>query len=167
MSQNFRQELYSLAQASQLETQDYRPFHQPIDASYLNNQIYLLACRTKMVQNMANAEILPTFFSAEATAYLLTMPNIYWLWAAIGGAVLCDDSEDAGAQIGLKAVKAAIAQMRANFSYKYDLRKPLDTLTPAQLCSRTAVGVVLVRSKPFDLDEIIINPLFAPETIGS
>ncbi|MBS1999759.1 MAG: hypothetical protein JSS86_25740 [Cyanobacteria bacterium SZAS LIN-2] len=167
MARIFRQELYNLAQIAQHETLAYRPFEQPFDASHLNGQVYALACRARGVDQMSNGEILPTFFSAEATAYLMTMPNIYWLWTAIKGAVLCDDSQDDDTKISLKAVKDAISRLRTDLAYKYDLRQALTELTPAQLCSRTTIGVVLVRSKPFDLDEIIVNPLFAPESLNA
>jgi hypothetical protein len=35
-------------------------------------------------------------------------------------------------------------------------------LSPSQVASRAVAGVLLVRARPSDLDEIVINPIFAP-----
>jgi len=163
MDKNFRQQLYNLAQAALQETVVYRSYMRPFDASHLSQELYQLACRSRGVLLMPNADILPTFFDEDATEFLLAMPNLYWFWATIKEGVIFDNVESGNAPIGLQALKLAVQAYKRDLAYKHDMRKKIDALTPAQLCSRTALGIVLIVVKVCDTDEIVFNPLFAEE----
>ncbi len=41
------------------------------------------ACRVRRKEGLSQSEVLSTFFTEEAAQYLLTFPNIHWLWRAV------------------------------------------------------------------------------------
>jgi hypothetical protein len=167
MNSNFHQEIFQLAQSQKATKETYRSYFRPFDQSQLGQELYSLACQTRQVQSLTDREILTTFFTAEAADYLFTLPNLFWFWATVRESVLWAAEEDSASLIDIKAVETAVTSLRNDMSPKYNLRKPLTVLSPAQLCARTAIGIVLVKVGPGDLDEIIVNPMFAPNKLGN
>ena len=66
---------------------------QRLDINYLGCRLRGLACETGEAKTKVPEDILSSFFSAPALAYLLELPNHYCFWtivkaAAMGGAVI-------------------------------------------------------------------------------
>lgn len=166
MHKIFNGELYQVADTEMHRQARLCSVYQPCTSTYLGAALNALACKTQAKTSVDEDKVLTTFFTAEAAAYLRAMPNLYWLWKAVTFALVCsaeDDTHQAGQAIGLSSVKQAEQSMRAEVSYKFDLNKPVEQLTAAQLCSRAAHGLILVKAGPGDNDEIVVNPIFAPQ----
>ncbi|MBK8219492.1 MAG: hypothetical protein IPK73_00590 [Candidatus Obscuribacter sp.] len=168
MTKNFRQALYQLAQAQRAEKIYLQSRLQPFDASHLPQELYNLACRVMGVQSMRNDEVLPVFFSEEATAILMRMPNQYWMWWVLQQAVLSTDAGE-DSKIGRDDIIHGVQQVRNQYAHKYNLRETIATLTPSadgkasresKIASRAAEGLVLIKTNAFELDEMVDNPLF-------
>ena len=162
----FNGALYQVADTEMHRQARLCSVYQPCTDTYLGAALNGLACKTLGQTSVDEDKVLTTFFSAEAAAYLRAMPNLYWLWKAVTFALVCsaeDGTHQEGAAIGLNSVKQAVQSMRAEVSYKFDLSKPVEKLTAAQLCSRAAHGLILVKAGQGDNDEIVVNPIFAPE----
>lgn len=167
MTNNFRKALYQLAQAQRAEKIYLQSRLQPFDVSHLPQELYSLACRVKGVESMRNDEILPVFFSEDATTILLRMPNQYWMWWVLQHAVLVTDGGDS--KIGRDDIIHGVHQVRNQYTHKYNLRETIATLTPSadgkasresKIASRAAEGLVLIKTNPFEFDEMVDNPLF-------
>jgi hypothetical protein len=161
MQQHFHEQLYRIATEKMLETAEERSFFCPFTENYFRANLYPLACQAKEAASMTDKEILPAFFADKATAYLLSLPNVYWFWATVREAVLDDRIYQGKRKIALKSVKSAVSRLRRALAHKADLKRPIAKLTAAQLCARTALGIILVKPQRFDLDEIVFNPMFA------
>jgi len=131
---------------------------------YLGPEINALACATAGVEQLDENSVLSAFFNQSAAAQIREMPNPFWMWTLISVVMSqCQSAQDVGERITSFDLQWAKLTMRTSMGLKFDLSKSLTQLTQAQLCSRVIRGVVLLRQGAGDSDEIIFNPLFAPE----
>ncbi len=154
--------LSALARRSMVEFAHEVAFYQPVNVNRLSNDFYLLAAKLSNYSIFSHREQLHMFFEPDAAELLLCMPNNYWFWTVVHGAIVRAGVRGARRPIPQTFVAEKLAEIRRIYGSKYNLHLAVSDLTPSQVASRAVAGVLLVRSRPSDLDEIVVNPIFAP-----
>jgi hypothetical protein len=175
MNMQIRMDLIETCKRLQLERSYLLSQLQPFDASHMPMELYELACQARGVKGMPNADILTSFFTADAVELLMKMPNIYFLLLTARVAAEIGDDEDSDC-ISKASVQLAVTEQRRSAGYKYNLRKRLADLADdprgdgrreSQIASRAVAGLILVKMAPAELDTIIDNPFyFDPQFVG-
>ncbi len=158
----FQRHLSALARRSLVEFAHEVGYYQPVNVDRLSNDFYRLAMKVSNYSIFSHMEQLRMFFELEAAELLLCMPNNYWFWKAVYGGFVKAGVRGARKPIPLSCVAEGLAEVRRIYGSKYNLHLAVSDLSPSQVASRAVAGVLLVRARPSDLDEIVINPIFAP-----
>lgn len=126
-----------------------------------------LARQLRGVDELDHAHVLPTFFTPGAVTLLMALPNLFWFWNvvyyAVGesrGSALIDESAVQ------RVINGRFRERRAAF---YDLKKPIDQLSPRELAMLVAEGVVLFKTTEWQHlngAELVLNPMFLPQAEG-
>ncbi len=154
------QRLHQLAEQMMSRWSFATNHYTPQGLTFVNPELYRLAAEFSGNSEIRYADVLPLLCEREACTILLSLPNHYWFWDVLFSATThLQGSED---KLTSDRVSKGMAISRHELSQKYDLTLPLKDLTAAQLASRTAAGVILVKHKSGDHDEIYFNPIFAP-----
>jgi hypothetical protein len=154
--------LYQLADAEVTKNICEVSRFMPMTDSMLGGDLYKLATEVTLRCLILQKELLHVFCEPAAAALLMRLPNRYWFWSAIKGAIMQVDDEGMAKPLTQEQVALALAEIRRGYTAKYNLRTSLAELNQAQVASRTAAGVILVRSCFGELDEVVFNPIFAP-----
>lgn len=175
MNMQIRMALTETCKQLQMERSYLLSQLQPFDASHMPMELYELACRARGVENMPNADILTSFFAADAVELLMKMPNIYFMLLTARVAAEIGDEGDRD-RISKASVQQAVTEQRRSDGYKYNLRKRLADLADdprgdgrreSQIASRAVSGLILVKFAPAELDTIVDNPFyFDPQFVG-
>jgi len=154
--------LYQLADRTAAQFVYEAGRYMPMDDSMLGSELYKLATETTWRSLILQKELLHVFCEPAAAALLLRMPNRYWFWTTLKSAIL--NVEDGGLNKPLteEHVALALAEIRRGYTAKYNLRLALSELSQSQVASRAVSGLLLVRACFGELDEIVLNPIFAP-----
>ncbi len=176
MNSNIPKSLYQITQIQCQENRHLVSRFQPFNTAFLPAALYTLACQAKAVESMPDAEIMPVFFSDDALTILTQIPNQYWLWVVIQSA-LPKATINEGAKISSEVIIDAVHSVRNQYRQKYDLTETIATLKPAangtatresKIASRAAAGLILIKTRACEFDEMVDNPLFFdPQFIGS
>ncbi len=127
--------------------------------SSFTQDLYTLACETRGVDSMTDADILPTFFTPEAVATLMSLPNLYWFWHIVRRALTHDEDLN-GTLVDSKAVSSAICEERRVHARAFDLSKSIGQLSREELAAWAAAGTILVTPTGPDF-QLIRNPIFS------
>lgn len=150
--------LYNLASTQIVHHSVVSCYYCQLKNEQLGQDIYKLACESKAVSSLAQAEILPVFFTAEAIEELLKLPNMFWFWHVIKESVVGHD--DPVSLVGLPAVKRAMSEMRVNAARGTDLRKDIAHLTQVETAYWVASGYLLVMVGDNWEKSVVRNPIY-------
>lgn len=137
-------------------------YYQPMNDSMLGPDIYKLAVETSLRPLILRKELLHVFFEPDAAELLLRLPNRYWFWTVVLGAIVKAEEVCRNKPVPQAFVAEKLAEIRRIYAGKYNLQLALPDLSQSQVASRALAGVILVRACCGELDEIVINPIFAP-----
>lgn len=154
--------LYQLAESSANQYIDEAGRYLPMDDTMLGSDLYKLAAETTWRSLILRKELLHVFCEPAAAKLLLRLPNRYWFWTTIKTAIMQVEEDALHKPLTAEHVALALAEIRCNASGKYDLRAALSELSKSQVASRASAGVILARSGCGELDELVLNPIFAP-----
>lgn len=134
----------------------------PMGDDLLGSDLYKLAAETTWRSLILRKELLHVFCEPAAAQLLLRLPNRYWFWTTIKSAILRVEEDGLHKPLTAEHVALALAEIRCGYTVKYDLRLALSELSQSQVASRATAGVILLRAGFGELDEIVLNPIFAP-----
>jgi hypothetical protein len=137
-------------------------YYQPMNEYRLGADFYKLAMEINMCVLLPLMDMLHVFFEPAAAKLLLRLPNRYWFWITVQGAIVRAGVRDANKPIPQIFVAEKLAEIHRIYASKYNLQLALSDLSPSQVASRAVAGVLLVHARPSDLDEIVLNPIFSP-----
>ncbi|CAN5155146.1 hypothetical protein BH11CYA1_BH11CYA1_07320 [soil metagenome] len=135
---------------------------QPLNESMHSPELYQLAVDVTLRPLILNHDLLNAFCEPAASALLMRLPNRYWFWSVLKSANLQVEDEGTDTLLTQDHVACALAEIRRSVTMKYNLKLPMAELSPAQIASRTAAGIILVKACFGELDTISFNPIFAP-----
>lgn len=61
--------------------------YQPMDDTQLSSDLYKLAAETSLRPLILRAAVLDVFCEPDASAILLSLPNVFWFWHVLSNAV--------------------------------------------------------------------------------
>ena len=134
----------------------------PMGDSMLGPDLYKLAAETTLRSLIRQKELLHVFCEPAAAQLLLRLPNRYWFWTTLKTAILRVEEDGLHKPLTAEHVALALAEIRCGYTVKYNLRLTLSELSQSQVASRATAGVILLRAGFGELDEIVLNPIFAP-----
>lgn len=134
----------------------------PMGDDLLGSDLYKLAAETTWRSLILQKELLHVFCEPAAAQLLLRLPNRYWFWTTLKTAILRVEEDGLHKPLKGEHVALALAEIRCGYTVKYDLRLALSELSQSQVASRATAGVILLRAGFGELDEIVLNPIFAP-----
>lgn len=154
--------LYQLADRTAAQFVYEAGRYQPMDDTLLGPDLYKLAAETTWRALILQKELLHVFCEPAAAELLLRLPNRYWFWSTIKSAIMQVEDDGLSRPLTQQHVALALAEIRRGYTGKYNLRLTLSELSQPQVASRAVAGVILVRACFGELDEIVLNPIFAP-----
>jgi hypothetical protein len=161
MNTNHVQKLDQLARRQQKTQRELISYFLPFSKAQICSDLRKLACAVQGEEQLVDWEVLSTFFTAEATKFLLNMPNRYWFWSTVEWAYIFS-SERPNTLITLEAAERAVKKLRLDLTLaKFDLTIRPAQLSVANVAARVAAGIILVDYN--NPDRIRFNPLFAPQ----
>ena len=134
----------------------------PMNDDLLGSDLYKLAAETTWRSLILRKELLHVFCEPAAAELLLRLPNRYWFWTTLKTAILLVEEDGLHKPLSQEHVALAVAEIRRGYTMKYNLRLALSGLSQSQVASRASSGVILLRAGFGELDEIVLNPIFAP-----
>lgn len=152
--------LYNLADAQRTEHGSRMSWYHKIEAAQLGQELYALALEATDSDSLDEAEILPVFFTEEACSLLFRLPNLFWFWRIVNAATL--HADDLG-PISLESVRKAMIETRNHAARTYNLSAPLESLSPAELVSRAANGIILTTGGLPEERKIVVNIIFTKD----
>src|SRR5262249_23528344 len=102
--------------------QDYRCWANPINQCPQDLELNHLACRLRGVESVSDQRVLPTFFTEEATALLMTMPNPYWFWRLLRESIPFFATGEVD-RIPVEAIQSAMYQLQDRIPVQVDLTR--------------------------------------------
>ncbi len=154
--------LYQLADRTAAQFVYEAGRYQPMNDTLLGSDLYKLATETTWRCLILQKELLHVFCEPAAAELLLRLPNRYWFWSTIKSAILLVEDDGLAKPLTQQHVALALAEIRRSYTSKYNLRLSLSEMSQSQVASRAVAGVILVRACFGELDEIVLNPIFAP-----
>lgn len=154
--------LYQLAERSANQYMHEAGRYLPMEDTMLGSDLYKLATETTWRSLILRKELLHVFCQPAAAELLLRLPNRYWFWTTLKTAIMRVEEDALHKPLTEEHVALALAEIRCYATVKYDLRLALSELSQSQVASRACAGVILVRAGFGELDEIVLNPIFAP-----
>ena len=158
----FQRRLFALARQSVVEFAHEVGYYQPMNEQRLGSDFYRLAMAVGKFSVLLPMEQLHLFFEPAAAELLMRLPNRYWFWTAVYGAVVRAGVRGASKPIPQALVAAQLAEIHRIYAAKFNLRLAVAELSPSQVASRAVAGVLLVRVCRPDRDEVLVNPIFEP-----
>ena len=164
MSQaSFPANLRQVAILNRSVSSEERSRWQDVAGQEYGHHLYELARQVHGVAVLDRALVLPTFFTAEAVARLLTLPNTFWFWNVVYYAA---EHPARNGQIDHVIIDRVFRQKRDCLAGVYDLEKAIDQLSAHELALRVAEGVILFKSLNWQhLNDaaLVFNPIFQPQ----
>jgi hypothetical protein len=154
--------LSKLAKSSIAESAHEVGHYRPMTGFSLGADFINLATEISMCLFVPLEDMLHVFFEPAAAELLLRLPNRFWFWTVVHGAIANVAEEARDKPVPQAFVAQKLAEIRRIYAGKYNLQLALSDLSQSQVASRAVAGVLLVRSRSSELDEIVVNPIFAP-----
>lgn len=157
------QQLFQLASdtvhSAIAERSDYKPMN-----DRQHPELYRLAVDVTLRPLILNQDLLPIFCEEEAVELLYALPNRFWFWNVLRGALLSIEDPEAQERLTAWNVAAAIVSMRLDYGPAYDLDIDFAELSADERHSRHYAGLIVQRRNADGVCEgpLIVNPIFAP-----
>jgi len=161
LSAEIRSQLVRIAEGRLAHARNTKDWVEPVNYTVLGVELYRLACEVSGVESVSDPEILPTFFTEDAVAVLMTMPNQYWFWTIFQESVTSESDEVA--RVRVEMVRHVMVHRQRSASIQFGLHKKPEELTVPEACARVAEGILLVRpagNGRYDQYVTVLNPVY-------
>src|SRR5262249_9073959 len=99
LSAEIRSQLVRIAEGRLAHARNTKDWVDPVNYTVLGVELYGVACEVSGVESVSDPEILPTFFTEDAVAVLMTMPSQYWFWTIFQESVTSESDEVARVRV--------------------------------------------------------------------
>lgn len=140
-----------------------KDYTEEIGTAKFSFKAYELAFYALGVDSEANLKVLSAFCEDNAVELLERLPNTYWLWRIVSGAL--DFNRPQHSRISKAAVLSSIAAERKTASERFDLTSGVEYFNPSTAANFTAYGIIVIsagsclleRNLVFDSDKLEIT----------
>ncbi|CAN5190989.1 hypothetical protein BH11CYA1_BH11CYA1_23230 [soil metagenome] len=136
---------------------------QDISSNYQWHDLNQFACAVRGVERLDPPLVMSTFFTSEAEAMMMSLPNSFWFFNVMHYAA---GYPTTAGLIDKHILDRVFDHLRSRLATVYDLEKAIDQLSASELAVRVAEGVIVFKSQSWQHlngAELVFNVIFQPK----